>query len=94
MGFIPSASFSLGIEVVVDEGGAKVGYLIEVSRRQEVMSIGEALVKSASQTMTPVNLPLSSELRPTTSLAKALALDTSFIPPRHASRVFHNRSSS
>lgn len=48
MGARVSASFSLGTEMVVEGGGAKVGYLTAVSRRQDVMSDGEDLVKSSS----------------------------------------------
>lgn len=41
-----SASFSLGKGYALQGGGVKVGYFVAVSPCQEVISIGEALVKS------------------------------------------------
>lgn len=43
---MPSASLSLGTGCAEQRGGAKVGYFVAVSRCQEAISIGEALVKS------------------------------------------------
>ncbi len=44
MGLADSASFSFGTNPLTDEGGAKVGYLTEVSLRNVAISTGEALV--------------------------------------------------
>lgn len=91
---MPSASFSLGTEVDNDVGGAKVGYLTDVSRRQVVISRGEAFVKSAMISRYFVLVEayslFSSARRPASSLDNALAAETSFMPPRQASNVFHN----
>lgn len=46
MGRTPSASLSLGIEELAEGGGAKVGYLTDVSLRKDAISVGEAFVKS------------------------------------------------
>lgn len=58
-GRIPSASFSLDTEMVLLTGGANVGYLTLASRRKEVISIGDALVKSEQSSVRLV-LPSSS----------------------------------
>jgi len=47
MGSRTSASLSLGTEgIEVEGGGAKVGYLIDVSRRHVAISVGDDFVKS------------------------------------------------
>lgn len=97
---MPSASFSFETEMDDPEGGAKVGYLREVSFRKEAISIGEALVKSttdqprkrACHSQADSSL-LSLGGRPASSRDNARALAASFIPPRHASSVFQSRSS-
>jgi hypothetical protein len=44
MGFTDSASFSFETETLTEDGGANVGYFVDVSRRNVAMSTGEALV--------------------------------------------------
>ena len=95
MGSRTSASLSLGTEgIEVEGGGANVGYLTDVSRRQIAISVGEDLVKSgrSARTVSCGHVPLCMVGRPASSRAKVLAVVTSFIPPKQASRTFHTSS--
>lgn len=93
-GFIPSDSLSEGIGIDEEGAGANVGYLIVVSRWKEVMSSGDAFVKSIPMSKGSTGyVPFVSGARPANSLERALALLTSFIPPRQANKVFQRSKS-